>query len=55
MKFKCLNANEILLIAALRIVKDEIFFKWANPASFSAYFRLFNTLQFKFKFKLKKA
>ena len=25
------------------------------PASFSVYFRLFNMLQFKFKFKLKKA
>ena len=31
------------------------FKKWANPGLFFVYFRLFNTLQFKFKFKLKKA
>ena len=31
------------------------FKKWANPGLFSVYFRLFNMLQFKLKFKLKKA
>ena len=38
-----------------RTRNHKYFFKWANPGLFSVYFRLFNMLQLKFKFKLLKA
>ena len=37
------------------IKRESFFLNGPIPASVSVYFRLFNTLQFKFKLKLKKA
>ena len=47
----CILAKKLLMLNLQFFLKKN----GPIPASFSVYFRLFNMLQFKFKFKLKKA
>ena len=43
-----------VVVSLIALASWSFLKKGPIPASFSVYFRLFNMLQFKFKFKLKK-